>query len=305
LNLILGGRYDAYNVRSVDQGVEAFEPASGRGNKGIFTYSASLSYHSPIGLVPYVTYAKNAAVEIGQADQVSTALFAGKAFVSDSYLTEGGIKFSFLDDHLVGALSVYRQERTQVSQGIGSLTVQGTRAKGEELEIRYVADDNWSFTLAGNMQHTLVKGSTGFVYIPARLVGVSPVNGFGGTYVTFAYTSTFGNMKDYDNTLIPHAVISPYVTYTSDAFSWGTVGATFGGSYVSKTTQTVLQPITFPNYLTLNMSLFAQYESWEANFNVDNMTDKLYFTPDADSYAALGALPSIGRVWRITVKKSF
>src|SRR5471032_2977052 len=52
LDLTLGGRYDAYNVRSVDQGVLAFEPASGRGNAGRFTYSASLSYKTPWGLVP-------------------------------------------------------------------------------------------------------------------------------------------------------------------------------------------------------------------------------------------------------------
>ena len=52
LDLTLGGRYDDYNVRSVDMGVLAFEPASGRGNAGRFTYSASLSYKTPWGLVP-------------------------------------------------------------------------------------------------------------------------------------------------------------------------------------------------------------------------------------------------------------
>ena len=305
LGLILGGRYDDYNVRSVDKGVLPFEAPSGAGNKGIFTGSASLSYHAPLGLVPYVTIAKNAAVEIGQADQVLTSLFAGKAFISDSTLTEGGVKFAFLDDHLVGSLSDYTQDRTQLTQGIGTATAQGTSAHGEELEIRLVADENWSFTFAGNLQHTLVKGPTGFLYIPARLVGVSPLHGFGGTYVTFDYTGTFGGMNNYDDTLIPHAVLSPYVTYTSDRFEWGVVGGTFGGTYVSRTMQTVATPIVFPSYMTLNLSLFARHGSWEADFNVDNLTDQLYFTPDADTYAALAALPGIGRVWRVTLKKSF
>ena len=71
LDLILGGRYDAYNVRSVDLGVLAFEPASGRGGKGALTYSASLSYKTDWGLVPYVTNAKSSAIEIGQASQVA------------------------------------------------------------------------------------------------------------------------------------------------------------------------------------------------------------------------------------------
>jgi iron complex outermembrane receptor protein len=305
LSLILGGRYDAYNVRSVDKGLLPFEAPRGEGDKGIFTWSASVSYKSPFGLVPYVTLAKNAAVEIGQADQVLTSLFATHDFVSDSALAEAGVKFAFLDQHLVGSLSAYRQDRTQLARGIGAATVQGTRAKGEELEIRYVADRNWSFTLAGNLQHTLVKGATGFVYIPARQVGVSPLNGFGGAYVTFDYTGAFGGMRDYDQTLIPHAVISPYLTYTSDAFDWGTVGGAFGGSYVSRTMQTVSDPIVFPNYFTLNLSLFVRRGTWQADFNIDNLTDKLYFTPDADTYSALGALPGIGRVWRLTLKKSF
>ena len=46
LDLTLDGRYDAYDVRSVDLGVLSLEPASGRGSKGALTYSASLSYQS-------------------------------------------------------------------------------------------------------------------------------------------------------------------------------------------------------------------------------------------------------------------
>src|SRR5258707_15781058 len=40
LDLTLGGRYDDYTVRSVDQGVLAFKPGAARGNAGRFTYSA-------------------------------------------------------------------------------------------------------------------------------------------------------------------------------------------------------------------------------------------------------------------------
>jgi iron complex outermembrane recepter protein len=306
LRLIVGGRYDDYNIRSVDLGVLPYEAPAGRGTKDVFTYSTSLNYTTPWGLVPYVTYAKNAAVEVGQADQVSTSLFASNGFVSSSYLTEGGVKFTFLDDHLVGSLSYYRQERTRLNEGGGVINIVGTRSKGEELEIRYVATDNWSFTVAGDMQHTIVKGpDDSFTYIPARTVGVSPVAGFGGSYVTFDFAGFPGPAGNYEYTLIPHAVVSPYVTFTSDPFDWGVVGGTFGGSYVSKTAQIVPDPIVFPNYFTLNMSLFAQYGTWEVNFNINNLTDKLYFTSNNDSYESLAATPSIGRTFRLTLKKSF
>ena len=302
-DLILGGRYDNFAIRSVDSGVLSYEPGYGAGNKDTLTYSASFNYQTPWGLVPYVTYARGAAVEVGQADQVSTSLFADDGFISSSYLTEGGVKFTFLDDHLVGSLSYYRQERTQLEQGGGTTAVVGTRSKGEELEIRYVATRNLSFTFAGSMQHTMVKGpDTSFTYLPARLFGVPLTEGFGGSYVTYDFSSYPGPAGNYEYTLIPHTVFSPYVTYTSDPFDWGVVGGTFGGSYVSKTQQVVPDPIVFPNYFTLNASLFGRFGAWEADLNVDNLTDKLYFTPNNDSYQNLAATPSIGRTWRLTLK---
>ena len=101
---------------------------------------------------------------------------------------------------------------------------------------------------------------------------------------------------------MPHAVISPYVTYTSDAGDWG---ASLGGTYVTRTAQTVPDPLIFPSYVTVNVSAFARHDLWEADVSVDNFADERYFTPDADTYANLGALPGIGRTWRITLKRVF
>jgi iron complex outermembrane receptor protein len=39
--------------------------------------------------------------------------------------------------------------------------------------------------------------------------------------------------------------------------------------------------------------------------NIDNLFNKFYFTPDADTYANLGALPGKGREWRATLKRTF
>ncbi len=302
LDLILGGRYDAYNVRSVDKGVMAFEPPDARAGKGALTYSASLSYKTDWGLIPYVTNAKSSAIEIGQASQVATSLLASDAWLSSSFLNEAGVKFAFLDSHLVGSVAWYRQERTQLEQGLGITNVRGTRSEGGEAELRYVMNDNLSATLVGSLQHTLVKGPDhSFAYIPARDAGVSPANGFGGSYVAFDFSSLPGKGGDYEYALIPHAVISPYLTYTSDEQNWG---ATFGGTYVSHTAQTVPQPITFPSYVTLNMSAFLRMGLWEADVNVNNLGDTRYFTPDADTYANLAALPGVGRTWRITIKRA-
>lgn len=306
LDLTFGGRYDAYHVRSADAGVLAFEPGSGRGNAGRFTYSASLSYKTSWGLVPYVTSAKSSAIEIGQASQVMTSLLANRDWLSNSFLNEVGVKFTGLDDHLQGSLDWYVQNRTQLQTGIGTTSVMGTVGRGAELELRYVATPNISLTLAGNLQHTTVKGPDhSFAYVPARIYGVSPQNGFGGSYVVWDFSSLPGRGANYEDSLLPHAVISPYVTWTSDREVWGRWGATFGGTYVGHTRQTVPNGIVYPSYVTLNTSGFAQWDVWEAGLNVNNLGDARYFTPGADTYANLSALPGIGRTFAVTLKRLF
>lgn len=311
LALTVGGRYDTYNVRSVDVGVMAYEPGAGRGNAGRFTYSASLSYKTPFGLVPYVTTAKSSAVEIGQAGQVLTSLLAGRDWLSDSFLNEAGVKFSLLDDHLQGALDWYVQNRTALVQGAGVTSVRGTRAKGLELELRYVVNENLSLTFAGDLQHATIKGPDhGFAYLPARSFGIAPADGFGGSYLVYDFSTLPGRGGDYEDTTQPHAVISPTVTYTSDPQSLGplenmTWGASFGGTYVGHTAQTVPDPIVFPSYITLNASAFARWDVWEADVNVNNLGDERYFTPGADTYANLSALPGLGRTWKVSLKRLF
>jgi len=306
LDLTVGGRYDAYNVRSVDVGVMAFEPGAGRGNAGRFTYSASLSYRTPWGLVPYVTTAKSSGIEIGQASQVLTSLLAARDWLSNSFLNEAGVKFSALDDHLQGALDWYVQNRTALVQGAAAASVRGTRAKGLELELRYVASENLSVTFAGSLQHATVKGPDhSFAYVPARSFGIAPVDGFGGSYMVADFSTLPGRGGDYEDTTQPHAVVSPYVTFTSDPLTWGSWGASFGGTWVGHTAQTVPNGIVFPSYVTLNTSAFARWDVWEADVNVNNLADERYFTPGADTYANLSALPGLGRTWKVSLKRLF
>jgi iron complex outermembrane receptor protein len=298
LDLTLSGRYDAYHAQSMDEGVLAFEPVSGRSAKGALTYSASLSYKTDWGLVPYWTNAKSDALEIGQASQVPTSLLAAGDWLSHSFLDEAGVKFALLGNHLTGSLAWYRQDRTQLQQG-AVISVMGTRSQGAELEVRSILSAHWSLTFAGSLQHTMVKGPDhSFAYLPARTAGVSPASAFGGAYVTFDFSTI--RPGDYEYSLIPHAVVSPYLTYSGD--NWG---ITFGGTYASHTEQTVPDPIRFPAYVTLNASGFVRLGDWSVSLNLNNLANARYFTPDADTYANLGALPGEGRTWRLGIKRNF
>ncbi len=313
LDLILGGRFDEHHVTSADHGLLYAYDVPMEGNyaagKGAWTYNASLSYKLGGGklgwsLLPYATYARESALEIGQAGDVSPNLIANGGWLSRSILREAGVKFQALNGTLVGALDVYKQDRSQIEGNVP--TVVGTTGKGTELEVRYLATKNLSFTFAGNLQHTEVKGPDhSLVYIPYYTAGVAPTNAFGGAYLVYDFSTLPGRGGNYAYSVIPHSVDSLYATYTSDPHTWGKAGATFGVTYVSKTQVLVQNGITFPDYAVANASAFYDHGPYEVTLNIDNVFDKLYFTPDADTYVNLAALPSTGRTWRVTLKRKF
>jgi len=306
-NLVLGGRWDHYAVESQDTGILSYVVAGRQAaDRGKATWSASLTYRLPIGLMPYVSRAKAAALEMSQAGDVAPNLVADGSWLSTSDLTEAGVKFQLLRGTLIGSLAAYRQNRTQVTGAIAPPVVQGTRARGVELEVRWLASEHLSFTFAGNSQRTTIKGpDTSFQYIPAYAAGVAGAQAYGGSYVVWSFASLPGRSGDYAYTLIPRSVVSLYGTYTSKIHDWGQAGATLGVSHVARTAGTVQNAVRYPAYSLVNASAFVNRGRYTLSVNIDNLFDKFYFTPDADTYANLGALPGKGREWRATLKRTF
>ena len=92
---------------------------AGRGNAGRFTYSASLSYKTPFGPGALchqrqILCDRNRPGRPG-ADQP----VGGRDWLSNSFLNEAGVKFAALDDHLLGSLDWYVQNRTQLNRAPG------------------------------------------------------------------------------------------------------------------------------------------------------------------------------------------
>ncbi len=306
LDLIEGARFDAFNVESRDNGALPFEPAgTEHAGKGKWTESSSLTYALPFGFMPYVTYAQEAALELGQASDIPTSAIASGGWLSRSDLREAGVKFQGLGGSLLASLDAYRQTRTQFA-GLNAALV-GTIAKGEEMQARWLATRNLSFTFAGDIQHTEVKGPDhSVIYLPAYAVGLPLTSSFGGSYLTYDFSSLPGRGGNYAYTPIPHGVFSLYANYITDPHGWGRAGATVGASHVSKTSGTIQDAVTYPSYFVANGSVFYQRRAWEVDLNVDNLFDALYFTPQGDAtYTNVAALPSIGRTWRVTLKRSF
>jgi iron complex outermembrane receptor protein len=311
LDVILGGRDDFYNVSSNDLGVLTYEAdgaVSEHAAKSKATYNVSVDFKAPFGLMPYYTYDNAAALEIDQASDILPGTIATGSWLSDSYLSEFGLKFQELHSTLVGSLAYYWQTRTQLVQGAAGapVTVQGTISKGVELELRYLVTKNITLTYAGDIQHTEVKGpDSSFVDLPPSAFGVSGVNGYGGSYLGTidALPDRGGN---YSDSIIPHSVNSVYATYTSDAYNWGKVGATFGATHVSKTGTVIEGGVVYPAYWLANMSAFYQYGRYTLSLNIDNLFDKVYFTPNSDpTYENVAAIPGVGREWRLKLNWKF
>ncbi len=303
-DLTVGGRYDDYDVVGRDDGSIVYGAVQGRSYQrkaGDFSYSVSLSWKSPFGLMPYVTTARTASLELGQAGGVAPQLISGGNWLTASTLGEAGVKLRLFKDVLTGSLGVYRQTRTQLNLGN---SVVGTRAEGTELEIRYLATKNLSLTFSGNVQRTDVEGpDNSLIAVPPSAVGVSGVNGYGGTYIVYATSQL--RPGNYDQSLIPHSVMSLYGVWTSDRQAWGRWGATLGTTHVSRMASILPGGFVLPDYATANGSTFIEHGSWRVSANIDNLTDERYFTPVADVYANVAVLPGVGRTWRITLRRSF
>ena len=310
LDFILGGRYDWYDVTSSDTGIQSFDtPGPVSASKGDFTYSASFTWKMGWGLMPYFTYAQDASLEVQQAGDIKPADIASGGWLSKSDLQEGGIKFQLLNHTIVGSIDGYLQDRTQLS-GLNSVS-QRTRSIGEELEVRYLATKNISFTFSGDMQRTEVLGPDASTeYIPAYAVcGMNlscELGSWGGSYLVFNFDSLPGRAGNYELTSIPHSVMSLYGNYISDNYAWGKLGGTLGATYVTHTSGTIENAIVYPAYWLTNLSMFYEKDRYEVDFNIDNLFNTIYFTPNSDpTYVNMSAEPGVGRTWRVTLKAKF
>jgi iron complex outermembrane receptor protein len=304
LNLVLGGRLDDYDAAARDVGTRAgaADRAGRRDARGRGTWSASLSYKTAFGLTPYFAYAEAAALEVGQAGELAPRLIAEKSWLSGSDLREAGVKGQWLGGSLLASLSAYRQTRTALN-GI-NLAVVGHRSKGVELELRWIASRHWSFSFNGDRQKTVVKGpDQSFVFIPPATAQTSGPNGYGGGFAVFTVASLVPG--DYEYSLIPRSVAALYATYTSDDLPWGRVGATAGARHVSRTSGTVPGAVVYPAYALFDLSAYVGRGDWTLSANIDNLFDKLYFTPMTDVYTNVSVLPGVGRSWRLTLQRRF
>lgn len=310
LALTIGGRYDHYDVKSRDSGILSFtngNQVTDSANK--FTYMASLSYKTPFGIMPYITYAKSSSLQFSGGGAVLPNQITNRGWIRDSKLKEVGFKYQLFNGTFVGSFAYYEQERPLLSGLPPAVLSVNTVGKGAELEMRWLASSNLSFTFAGNIQTTKIEGpDSTVVYVPSSVVcgqNAACLTSLAGGALRERFTLLPGRAGDYTYTPIPRKVWSLYANYVTDEHDWGKAGVTWGVTYASKTSGLIPDPVVYPGYYVSNLSAFYRKGPWELTVNINNLFDKLYFTPASGVYVNLAALPSKGRLWRATIKRSF
>lgn len=318
LSILLGGRFDHYDVDATDAGITTFgAPTAGETSEGDFSYSASVSYRSDAGIVPYVTYAEGSEPLYNSNGGISPAAAAAEQFLFGSELFEAGVKFSVMDSRLNGSVAYYDQSRT-LTDPFGNVDQESS--EGVEAEIRFLANDNISFTGAATFQDFEIaapgacgSGNGAFVAITpthpsvnAFGATISSAQGYGGLFSALNASCLPELQQGYKSRVIPERVFSAFATYTSDETGAGfEFGGTIGATYVSETGGKTVNAVTLPDYANVRAAVFARYNHFSVNATLENALDKRYFQPVQGVYEEVAALPGQGRTFRITGTVTF
>ena len=309
LNIVLGIRYDNVDVESTTPGgltlFGSSEDITADDSEGGVSWNASLSYKTDIGLIPYLTVAEQSTIVAGQGASIDVENIPG-AHQSDADFTQGyfdvselvefGLKGSLLDDSLYFAISVYEQERTDISAQ-STVTNNTTKNEGSEFELRWVVNEQLvvsaSYTQIEVTNLTVLDGGGfqfGFFGAEDLTLVDDPSLFFGGT----PNGNTALTNAEARKAGIPENVYSLTATYdflNGYAASLSVVDADAVSSGFSNA-------VTLPAYTLVNAGLSYQTENWRVNLTVKNLTDETYFRSNfPDLFGSAIVLPELPRHW--------
>ena len=296
-------KYDPSNIAGNVYGYgPAFNPTQS-GTEGGVSWNASLSYKSPIGLIPYITASRQSTVVAGEGSELYLANIRGGEVLGKSNLLEGGIKGSWLGGKLYAAVSVYKQKRTQAGAESG-LTNQILQSKGVEAEVRWSVDRHLlvtgSFTHINVINIGALNAGSYFNYFGAGdYAGVNPALIFGGSQIgNISITSAQMAKRPGE----PANVGSATATYAFDN------GIALSGdvSHVDAVWANYTQTVKLPAYWLLNLGASYTTGQWQFHAGIKNANNARYFRAGGqDLFGADIALPQLPRSWQASIKYKF
>lgn len=304
LNLLLGARYDEFDIESEDVAVTLLQnPFSDLGkvtdSDDSTSFNASLSYNFESGFVPYITYAEAASLSANQLGGIIPSSVDAGLWLQDSELTEIGVKFSGLDDRVYAALTYYDQEKVERAGQTNAIV--SVFSEGYELEVRGVVTDNLSLIATATHTDTTEIGNTFVVINGAEFAaqnGLEAWEVYGGRISGDRDTFT-GAGTELDRGGLPDNIVSVAASWNQELFS-GDLTASLGFTWVDDTYTDALQAIKLPDYTVWTGSVGYVYDRFSALLQVNNLTDEEYYT-SADLFDSVVVKPSEGRTVSVTL----
>jgi len=307
LNVLAGARYDYIDVESEAQPDAITTPGlKASDEESATSWTASLSYQLPFGIRPYVTFAEQSTLIIGQGGQIDVGNVASGNAVADSELEEFGIKASLLDGRLYAAIDRFRQKRVDFNAQ-DTVTNNTTEAEGYEFEARWVATRNLTFTAA----YTNLKifnlsarsAGTQFSFAGAEdLPGVDPALFLGGVVPSIVLVDGKESSRKAG---IPENLYSLYAIASFDGRLDG-LTASLGASYVDSVFSGFSKTIRLPSYTLVNAGIHYERQRWKVGVQGKNLTDERYFRSNfPDLFGSSVVLPELPRSFLLSAGFKF
>lgn len=312
LGLLLGGRYDMIDMESTSVGSKLHNQApdfTAKDTDEGGSWTASLSYKTPIGFIPYVTRSTQSTIIMGQGSEISPGLIqnadgtkAGNA-IADSDLKEAGVKGNFFDNRVYFSAAFFNQTRTNFSAQ-DQVSNSTTESEGYELEGRFLITED--FTITAALTHleitnlTALDGGTQFGFLGAGdLPNVSDPSLYYG-YVVKGLTLV-GNEADAKKAGIPENMVSVTGAYNfGDGYS-----ITASAVHAESTYSSFSKAIKLPSYTLFNAGISYNTDTWGVSLQGKNLTNERYFRANfPDLFGSTIVLPELPRsfVGKVTFK---
>ncbi|TPV55399.1 TonB-dependent receptor [Aestuariibacter sp. GS-14] len=316
LNVVLGARYDTIDIESTSHvnlllgsdGTEA--PVTEKETVDGVSWNTSISYTTPIGLIPYITVAEQATLVAGQGaeiniDQLNNA--DGSGAFDTSELLEYGLKGSLLDESLYFAVSFFEQERTDYSTQ-NTVTNNTTHNEGVEFELRWVVNENLvvsaGYSNVEVVNLTAQENGTQFGFLGAEdLVNLTdPSLVFGGNVIGLNLVNPSSSNPTAKKAGMPENIYTLTATYdfqngyatSVSIIDVDAVASGFSGA------------VTLPAYTLVNAGLSYQNENFGVNLTVKNLTDERYFRANfPDLFGSQIVLPELPRHFNVKFSYKF
>lgn len=320
LNIVLGARYDTIDIETTSR--QDLLLPSAREDEDVTTpitldetvdgvsWNASISYTTPIGLIPYITMAEQATLVAGQGAEINIGQLGnadGSGAFDTSELIEYGVKGSFLEESLYFALSIFEQERTDYNTQ-NTVTNNTTNNEGLEFELRWVVNENLVLSAGYSnvevVNLTALENGNQFGFLGADdLVAVDdPSVIFGGNVIGLNLVGPNTNNPKGLKAGMPENIYTLTGTYD---FQNG-YAASLSVIDVDSVSSGFSGAVTLPAYTLVNAGLSYQDENFGVNLTVKNLTDETYYRANfPDLFGSQIVLPELPRHFNVKFSYKF